>query len=116
MAAGAGDGHSHHAARDDIYPVVNDVVDVIDEPAAKRQVTQSCQRTLVAVTREQVGGDLLLDEFVIRQIFIEGANYVIPIRVRVGVMPVLLSDVPPRVRIAGHIEPVPAPTLAVLRG
>src|SRR5260370_2168081 len=111
MAAGTGDGHPHHAASDDINAIINDVIDVIDKPAAQRQVTQSGEGTFVAVMREQIRGDLLLEELVVWQVFIKSANDVIPIGVRVGVMPVLLSDVASRVGVAGHVEPVPAPTV-----
>src|SRR5258706_13539886 len=116
MAAGTGDGHPHHAACDDINPIVNDVVDIIDEAAAKRQIPEGGEGTFVAVMREQICGDLLLEELVVRQVFVESADDVIPIRVRVRVMAVLFADVAASVGVAGNIKPVPTPTLAVLRG
>ena len=63
---------------------------------------------------QQVAGDLLLQEQVVRQVRVEGFDDVVAIAPRVQL--VVVELVPVRLRPANQIQPVPAPTLAVARG
>ena len=59
----------------------------------------------------QVAGDLLAEELIVGQVAVERANdpVAIPVRLRHGIV----RGVAARVGVAHHIEPVPAPALAV---
>ena len=62
MAPGAGDRQAEEPARDDVDPVVDDVVDVVQEPTADRQETERGQGARVFRMREAVGGDVAIDD------------------------------------------------------
>ena len=64
---------------------------------------------------ELVGGDLLDDEPVVGQVVVERADDLVAVGVRVRVAALLLEDVALGVGVAGDVEPVPAPALAVVR-
>ena len=106
----------HRATRADVDAVVNDVVLVVDETATERQESQRGDWTVVVTKWQFIGGDLLNDELVIRQIFIERADDVIAIGVRIRKARFFVAaDVTLGVRVTRHVEPMPRPTFAVLR-
>src|SRR5947209_3235886 len=113
VTTGAGDRQAHHAAANDIYPIVNDVVNVVHEPASECKVTEGGQRALVRVVGHQIGGDLLLEKLVVRQVFVKRADDVIAVRVRIGIVPVFLKDIALGVRVTGDVQPVPSPAFAI---
>ncbi len=115
VAAGAGHRQPHQAPRDHVDAIVDDIVDIVEKAPAKREEPQRRQRPLVAPQRQAVGSELLQDELVVRQIIIEGADYVIAIGVSVRVPPLLREQVALGIGVTGHIEPVPAPALSVVR-
>ena len=89
-------------------------MDIVEEPPAHCQVAQRRQRPFVLTQRQKVRRHLLQDELVERQIFIERANDIIAIGVRIRVPPFFLEHVALGIGVAGHIQPMPAPALAVL--
>ena len=116
VAAGARDGQPHQPARHHVDPVVDDVVRVVEEPPAERQEAHRRQRPAVVARRQQVGGELLDDELVVRHVLVERADDVVAVGVRrTGSRRSSVEDVPLGVGVAGHVEPVPAPALAVVR-
>ncbi len=116
VTAGAGDGQAHEAATDHVDAVVDDVVNVVEEAAAQGEITHGRQRTLVRfpLSMQTVRRQLLHDELIVRQVFVEGADHIIPVGVGIGVTAFLGEQVALGIGIAGDIEPVPAPALAVV--
>jgi len=112
VAAGTADGQPHQAAARDVDPVVDDVLHVVDEPPAQRQEARSRRGGGVP---DLVRRDLSDHEPVVRQVFVEGANHPVAIRVSFRVVAVLLEHVALGIGIAGHVQPVPRPTLAEVR-
>ena len=94
-----------------VDPVVDDVMDIIDEPASQRQVAQRRKCAFVAVVRQQIRRDLLLYELVVWQITVERADDVIAIGVGVGIMSIFLENIPFAVSISRHVQPMTAPSL-----
>ena len=62
--------------------------------------------------REQVAGDLLANELVVREVGVERPDDPVPVLERIGNLVVEL--VPARLRIADHVEPVPGESLPVV--
>ncbi len=60
-----------------------------------------------------IGGELLADELIVGQVVVEGRDHVVAIGVGIRIAAVLGEDVALGVGVAGHVEPVPAPALAV---
>ena len=118
VAARTRGGHAHEALRDDVNAVINDLVLIAHEALAHREETHRRQRGLVLRRREPVAGNLLADELVVRKIVVERLDDVIAIGPRKRVVGLILRVVVPvaaRVRVARHVQPVTAPTLAVSR-
>ena len=115
VAPGARDGQPHQPARDGVDAVVDDVVDVPHEVAADGQEPEGRQGLLVLEV-EPVGRNLFRHEPVERQVAVERPDDVIPVGPRPRVLLPLEEDVPLVVGVPGHVEPVPAPALAVVGG
>ena len=116
VAAGAGDREPEHAAADRVDRVVERVVvDLHILPPADRQESKPAERLRVGGGVELIGGDLLLNEAVERLVCIERLHDIVTvgpgIRHRVFVAAVGAAVV----GIAGHVEPVPPPSLAIPR-
>ena len=114
VAAGTGDGEGLKSPEGDIQPVVDDVGLTVEVAPADREETHGRQRPFVGI-RQLVGGQLLKNELIVRDIFIERTNQPVAIRVRIGVIAILLEDVALRVGIAGDVHPVAGLMLAVSR-
>ena len=115
MTARAGDREPHQPARGDVDAVVENIVNVAREPRAKCEKTKRSQRRLVVAVVQTVGGELLDDELVKRLVVIQRANDIIAIRPRPREGFFLEKNVALVVRVAGNIEPMPRPMLAVAR-
>ena len=115
VAAGAGDRQAQQAAGRRVDLVV-DVVVVVVELAARRQKAERGQGVLVvaSILRQAVGGQLLGDELVVRQIAVERPNDVVAVGVGIRKPPLLGEGVALGIGVAGHVEPVPAPALAIM--
>ena len=61
-----------------------------------------------------IAGQLFLDETIKRHVIIEGLDHVVAVLVGIGANPVVVG-VALRVRVTGHVQPVPPPPLAVVR-
>src|SRR5262245_61494282 len=68
---------------------------------------------LFAFPRNLIPGDLLAQKNVVRFVFIESANDIVPVHPGTRPFDVLFETI--RVGIACHVQPVPAPALAVMR-
>src|SRR6185295_17365030 len=68
---------------------------------------------LVAPGLELVPGELLLKELIVRLVLVERANHVVAIAPRVGPIVVLLEAA--RIGVTRDVQPMPAPSLAVVR-
>ena len=112
VAAGTGHGQPHQPARDNVNPVVNDVVDIVAKAAADREKAHRGQVAPVGNV-QQVGGQLLAEELVVRAIFVQGPDDVVAIGVGIRKTTVFGEDVPLGVGIAGHVQPVTPPALPV---
>ena len=113
VAAGTGDGQPHQAAGDDVDPVVQDVVYVPHVVRAEGEKPHRRQRPLVFAKLQLVRRQLLHDEAVKGAILVERADNVIAVGVGPGIILLLEEDISLIVRIASHIEPVPAPSLSI---
>ena len=65
------------------------------------------------IGRELIARDLFLNELVVRFVFIEGADDVIAISPGIVAIAIVLKA--SGIGVANHIQPVPAPSLAVVR-
>ena len=98
-------GQRQEPPRNDINPVIDRVV-VVHELAATGQEPQTSEDSFVLAQVELIGGKLLEQKLVVRQIVIERTNDVIAIRE---------SKRAVGRGVSGHIQPVTAPALAVMR-
>ena len=112
VAAGAGDGEAEEAAGDGVDAVVDGFGEGLGEFASEAEEPEGGEVAAVVVVGELVGGQLELDEAVVGHVFVEGADD--PVAVGVGIGEAF-ADVA-GVGVAGYIEPVAAPALAVARG
>ena len=115
VAAGAGNGEPHQAACGHVDAVIKDVMDVAGKPRAQREEAQGRERGLVILQIQLIGGELLDDEPVKWLILVERANDVIAIGPGPRKRFLLEKNIALVVRIAGDIQPVTRPVLAVLR-
>ena len=123
VAAGAGDAQSQNALGDDVKLLVVDVVDHPDLVLLGDGLGPQGQKPggddpapvglRAACLGKQVSGDLLQDEFVVGKVPVEDIDHVIPVTPGMGVLVVLI--VAGGVRVAGDVQPVPAPVLSVSR-
>ena len=117
VAARAGDGQAVERLRHHVNAVVDNVVAVAIEVVAHRDETQRGQRGAVLVVRQAVGGELFADELVVRLVVVERLHHVVTVSPREGIgrRLLFLRRVADGVRVTRDIQPVPAPTLAVVR-
>ena len=122
VAAGATDGQTEKGARRHVDLFVHDVHLQLGfarlEKELRSQHNEPRRRELVValllvVAGKQVAGELLANEPGERLVLVECAHDVIAIPPRIFIRQIDFQPV--RVGIAGHVEPVPAPTLAKLR-
>ncbi len=117
VAARAGRGEPHEPARNDVDAVIDDVLLVVEKTAADGQKTHGGQRRRIGLRlaqHELIGGELLDDELVVRQVGVQRLDDPIAIGVRVRELALLAGDeIAARVGVARDIEPMPAPALAV---
>ena len=119
VAPGAVHGHAEDAAAQGPQHVVQVVVPPLGvvllaevDPGARPQEPGG-DAGLVGDVVELVAGDLLAQELVVGLVVVEGVDDVVAVPPRVVAAVVLLE--PRRVGVAGHVHPVPAPALAVVR-
>ena len=115
MAPGAADGQTEQPPADQVDPIVDDLVLIVEEPAADREETHRRQRARVSPQVELVGGDLLKQEPVEGHVRVEGPDHVVAVGVGEGVFSFLREDIALGVGVSGHVQPVPAPPFAVER-
>ena len=113
VAAGAGDRQSQQTAANDVDAVVDDLVLVQQEPPPDGQKAHGGQRTPIAAGRELIGRELVEDELVVTEIGIQRGDDVIAECVGVRIAAVLEEDVALGIGVAGNVQPVPSPALAV---
>ena len=124
VAASASDGQAQHGLRDHFDLLVVHVVEharlvlLGDRFGAEREKAGSDDALAVhairIVRRQQVAGNLLAHEPVVGHVVVERVDDVVAVLPCVGV-PVILV-VAGGVGVAGDVQPVPAPALAVQRG
>ena len=113
MAAGTRDGQPHQAAAHHVDPIVDDVVPVVDETPSQRQ---EARRRFGGRIVQTVCCQLCQDEPVVGHVLVERLNHPITVGVGMWVVAVLLKHIALGIGIAGHVQPMPTPTLAeVLR-
>ena len=118
VAAGAGDAQSQNALGDYVKLLVVDVVDHPDlvllgdglgpqgqKPGGDDPAPVGLQATCPG---KQISGDLFQDELVVWKVPVEDIDHVVPVTPGMGVLVVLV--VAGGVRVAGHVQPVPAPS------
>ena len=122
VTAGAADRFGQERPPDDVHLLVDDVdehlVDVLLGQHLRAQGQEpgrgeTREPPAVAGRRHQVAGNLLLHEPVVGLVGVERLDDPVAVAERVRVRDVLVEPV--RVGIAGDVEPVPAPPLAVAR-
>ena len=99
VASRTTDRQPEQPARDHINAIIHLVMHVAHEVTAERQKSHCRQRAFVITQRQLIGSQLLHDEPIERQVFIEGADHVVAIRVAPRIVLVLEEDVALRVRI-----------------
>src|SRR3954465_14834709 len=85
MTASAGRGHRHCAFANDIDAIVDNVVRISIETISQGEKPKRGERSLIVAERQLVSRNLLQDKSIVRKIFIERANDVIAIGVRVEI-------------------------------
>ena len=115
VAASTRRRHPQQPASDDINPVIQHVMQVVHEPPAERQKSHRRQRSLVVSQIQLIGGKLLDDEPIKRQIGIQRADYVIAIGPTPLKLLLLEEHIPFRVGIPSDIQPMSSPAFAVMR-
>src|SRR5919198_608286 len=93
VAAGTGDRQPQQPARDDVNPIVDDVRLIVQETPAEGEETQSGEGPFVFAKVQLVGGELLEDKPIKRQVVIESADDVVAVGVGISVAAFLLEDV-----------------------
>ena len=123
MAAGTGQRDAHERAGNHVHLFVVDVVEHLgpvllsQRLRSQRQESGGDDAAPVQLTRtpgrQQVAGNLLADELVVRQILVERFNDVIAIApcIRVAVVFVVAGGI----GIARDVQPVASPLLAISR-
>ena len=126
VAAGAGDGHAEEGFRHHVEAVVHAVALVLadvhgrmhflaEEPEAGAEDGFVAAGVGVqAGLRDEVAGEVLDDELVVRHVGVEGADDVVA--VVVGVRDDWLELVTARLGVTDEVEPVACPALAESRG
>ena len=118
VAAGAGDRQPEEGARGRLDLLVDHVQDEL--PAVLGVVGLAAEGEeagrddllgplAVVLGREQVAGDLLADELVVRLVGVERGDHPVAVAPGLGIGEVRLAA---RLGEPGHVEPVPAPALA----
>ena len=117
VAARARDRQAQKPACGRVNLIVDLIVQVVVEEPPQGQKTQRSQSPHRQFWFDQIGRQLILHELIERQVLIERADDVVP--VSVGVWPQRIFAIDQHkvfcVRVACHVQPVPAPTFAVAR-
>ena len=124
VAAGAGNSEAHEGARGDIDLIVDYVI------ALERKIflsegffTESEKASGddaaityagVGIGRENIAGELLTHEFVVRHVVVEGLDDVIAIAPGMGITMVFIAA--GGIGVAHDVEPVAAPAFAITGG
>ena len=116
VAAGAGNGQAEKGLRGDINPVVDDVVGVPVEMVADGQKPERGQGAPVAPKVHFVRSELFEDKPVVRLVVVERLDDVIAKSPRIRINGTFAApiELALRVRVTGHVEPVPPPAFAVV--
>ena len=114
VTAGARDGQPEHAPGHDVDAVIDNVVFHPEETAAEGE--ESHRREIARIfVRDLIGGELEQEKAVIGHIPVQRRHDPVPIGPGVGPVFLLAGvDIAFRVGVAGHVEPVPRPVLAVV--
>ena len=123
VAPGAGDGQPEKRLGRRVDLLVHDIVFLLDRIALRQRHRPQREETGrddsaeidrgAGGRRQQVSGDLLADELVIRQVFVEGVDDVVPVAPRVAEGMIFVDS--GGIGEAGDIEPMAPPLLAVMR-
>jgi len=117
MATSARHREPKQAARHGVDAIVDHVVNIVVEHPAERQKPERGQARRVHSRLDKISGELLLDKAIKRHILVEGANDVVA--KCIGERPHPIVAVHEHaifgVGVAGNVEPMPAPALAVPR-
>ena len=118
VATGARDCQAEKGLRGHVNAVVDDLVGIPVEVVAYREKAQRRQGALVAAAVQLVGSELFQDEPVVGLVVVERFDDVIPVGPRIRVNGTLAAAIKLalRVRVSRHVEPMPTPALAVMRG
>ena len=119
VAPGAAERQAEHRLAGRVQAVLDDLVLVLQLPGAEPlRLGEEPGRDhppgiILArpVGGQDVAGDLLVEEPVVRDVGVEGVDHVVAIEVRLGDR--IVGVVTGRVGVTGEVEPVAAPTLAV---
>ena len=114
VASCTGDGQAHQAATDHIDAIVQNVVRIVHETRADGQESHGSKRPAIITQRQVIGSQLFHQKAVVRQIFVERADDVVAIRPGPGVAFLFEEHVSLVVGVAGHIQPITAPSFSVV--
>ena len=90
-------------------------MEIVHEPAAKRQEAECRQGPSILTQRKPVGGDLFDQEPIERQVVIKRADDVIAVGVGPVEVRILEEDIAPGIGIASDVEPVARPSFSIMR-
>lgn len=115
VTTGAGDGDAEEAAGDGVDLIVDAIVGIVIEESAEGEESEGGEAPGGRGGFGEVGGDLVADESVEGEVFVEGADDVIAVGIGVGAEGVLAIDKDEvlGVGVTGDIEPMAAPAFAV---
>jgi len=123
VATGAGDGQAEESPGEHVDPIVERfgaglgfaVGVAAVGPVGRPDGEEPAAGPRLGLLRHQVAGHLLSDELVERQVPVETSDHPVAVVPRVGQGGVVEESTEP-VAVAGHVQPVPAPAFAVMRG
>ena len=113
VAPRTADRETKQATADQVDPVVDDLVLIVEKPAPDGEKAHRCQRSGVGTQLKLVGGYLLNHELFERDVGIKCPDHVISVSISKWVFSLVGEDVALGIGVVRHIEPVPAPALAI---
>ena len=115
VTPGAGDCEPHDSPAGHIDSVVVDKRRVVQKASADIQETEGGERAFILSEVESIRRQLLNDELIVGQVFVESANDIVPVGIAVMIDSVFLKNIAFRVCIACDIQPMPPPSLPIER-
>ena len=94
MTAGTGRGQAEHSTTHNINSIINNIVRVIQKSTAQREISHRGKLGRVVRTRQAIGSQLPLQEFIIGHVLIDRVNHPFAISPGISVFTIFLKNIP----------------------